>query len=154
MCEHTANYYPSTGAAGSMLKESGIVSGGNSPQALWIDASVINSAKWPNIIILEATSSLNMRGIIGFPPSVCGSWWKPHFIATIIMELSPGVMRAFNEIITKDYLLFFMGLLKGPLWCEAEYERLGFFFLLLFFPSPLWVIACLSVWQSHHLWLA
>lgn len=30
------------------------------------------------------------------------------------MELSPGVMRAFNEIITKDYLLFFMGLLKGP----------------------------------------
>lgn len=28
------------------------------------------------------------------------------------MELSPGVMRAFNEIITMDYSLFFMGLLK------------------------------------------
>ena len=43
------------------------------------------------------------------------------------MELSPGVMRAFNEIITKDYLLFFTGLLKEPLWLEAECERIFFF---------------------------
>lgn len=74
---------------------------------------------------------MNMRGIIAFPPSVCRSWWKPNFIATIIMELSPGVMRAFNEIITKDYLLFFMGLIKSAFviggWVR---ERLDFFFLL------------------------
>lgn len=72
---------------------------------------------------------MNMRGIIAFPPSVCRSWWKPNFIATIIMELSPGVMRAFNEIITKDYLLFFMGLIKSAFviggWVR---ERLDFFF--------------------------
>lgn len=45
------------------------------------------------------------------------------------MELSPGVMRAFNEIITKDYLLFFMGLIKSAFviggWVR---ERLDFFF--------------------------
>lgn len=57
-------------------------------------------------------SYLSTGGIIASLPSVCLSWWKPHFIATIIMELSPGVMRAFNEIITMDYSLFFMGLLK------------------------------------------
>lgn len=46
----------------------------NLPSALWIDLSVINSAKWPNIIILEAMAYLNMSGIIAFPPSVCRSW--------------------------------------------------------------------------------
>lgn len=58
------------------------------------------------------------------------------------MELSPGVMRAFNEIITKDYLLFFTGLLKGPVWWEDEQEAVFFNFFPLLHSE--WLRVCQS----------